>query len=257
MNPDARISTALAEHPKTKKLHKRLGAAGCWALICLFLWTARNRPEGDFAGMSDEDIELAANWCGEDGEMVAAMAAVGFIDGDAGNRRIHDWAEHNPWAFGARERSESARAAAKSRWGKGKDAGRMPGACGSHAEGNAPSPSPSPIQEEEAPAAPPSTKRIGIEAFLAECASLGELPIKADDPIYAYAESIGLPDDFLALAWGEFKIRRRAKKQAGVRGWRQHYRDAVKQNWFRLWYEKDDGGWDLTTAGKQAKRAAA
>lgn len=256
MNPDARISTALAEHPKTKKLHKRLGAAGCWALICLFLWTARNRPEGSFAGMSDEDIELAANWAGEDGEMVAAMVAVGFIDGDVGCRRIHDWAEHNPWAFGARERSESARAAAKSRWGKGNDAGRMPAACEPHAEGNAPSPSPSPNQEEQAPAAQPRAKKIGLDAFLAECAAIGEPPIKPDDPIYDYAASIGLPDAFLVLAWQEFKARRRSNKQAGIRGWRQHFRDAVKQNWFHLWYAKDET-WELTTAGKQAQRAAA
>lgn len=263
MNPDARISTALAEHPKTKKLQKRLGAAGCWGLVCLFLWTARNRPEGSLSGMSDEDIELAANWQGEDGALVLALSAVGFIDGQIGERQIHDWEEHNPWAYGARERSDAARAAAKSRWGKGKDAEGMRSACGPHAacndphaEGNAPSPSPSPNQEEQAPAAQPRAKKIGLDAFLAECAAIGEPPIKPDDPIYDYAASIGLPEAFLVLAWQEFKARRRSNKQAGIRGWRQHFRDAVKQNWFHLWYAKDET-WELTTAGKQAQRAAA
>ena len=112
MNPDARISTALADHHKTKKLHKRLGGAGCWALVCLFLYTARNKPSGDLSGMTDEDIELAANWVGDDGALVEALTQVRFLDGGPGERFVHDWAEHNPWAASADARSAAASAAA-------------------------------------------------------------------------------------------------------------------------------------------------
>ena len=147
MNPDARISTALADHHKTKKLHKRLGGAGCWALVCLFLYTARNKPSGDLSGMTDEDIELAANWVGDDGALVEALTQVRFLDGGPNERFVHDWAEHNPWAASADARSAAASAAAKSRWNKETDAE----VCAPHAEGmrpasirNAPSPSPSP-----------------------------------------------------------------------------------------------------------------
>src|SRR5690606_19382515 len=43
---------------------------------------------------------------------VSAMVDVGFLDGEEGQRRIHDWEEHNPWAAGAEARSEKAKWAA-------------------------------------------------------------------------------------------------------------------------------------------------
>jgi hypothetical protein len=127
MNVDARISTALPEHPKAKKLARRLGGAGCWSLVCLFLWCARNRASGDLAGMTDEDVELAANWTGTEGELVKALSEVRFLDGESCAYRIHDWAEHNPWAAGAAARSDAARTAARARW-------ESAGQCDPHAQ---------------------------------------------------------------------------------------------------------------------------
>ena len=106
---DARISTKLPSHPKTKKLKRRLGAAGPLGCIYLFIWAAANKPDGNLSGMSDEDIELAVDWDGELGVFVAAMVEVGFLDGDDHNRSIHDWSEHNPWAAGSGDRSEVAK----------------------------------------------------------------------------------------------------------------------------------------------------
>lgn len=81
MATDARISTGLPAHPKTKKLVRRLGPSGGWSLICLFLWAAANRRDGDLAGLSDEDIERAADWAGHAGEFVRVVRLVGFIEG--------------------------------------------------------------------------------------------------------------------------------------------------------------------------------
>jgi hypothetical protein len=117
MADDARISTALPRHPKTVKLQRRLGAPGCWSLVCLFLWVAENRPEGNLEGMSNEDVEIAANWPGDVGSFVLALAEVRFLDGRDGAYKIHDWAEHNPWAASRPCRIEKARAAATARWG--------------------------------------------------------------------------------------------------------------------------------------------
>ena len=108
MNTDARISVSLPGHPKTKKLHRRVGDAGCWRLICLWLWIAQNKPDGDLSGMSDEDIEIAADWVGEPDAFVRARVDVRFLDGEPGARRAHDWSEHNPWASGADLRSAKA-----------------------------------------------------------------------------------------------------------------------------------------------------
>lgn len=109
---DARISVELPRHPKTKKLIRRVGEGGAYRLVCLFLWAAGNRSDGDLAGMSDEDIELSVDWSGEPGAFVRALSEVGFLDGDEGQRSIHGWAEHNPWAAGAEARSEKSRWAA-------------------------------------------------------------------------------------------------------------------------------------------------
>ena len=124
---DARIAVGLPAHPKTKKLIRRVGRDGAWGLVCLFLWSAQSRPDGDLSGMDGEDIELAADWQGEEGCFINALVEVGFIDGEEGCYSIHDWQEHNPWAAGAEARSE------KSKWlaickhhGRAKAADMMP-----------------------------------------------------------------------------------------------------------------------------------
>lgn len=109
MTADVRINVGLPAHPKTKKLIKRLGTDAAWRLVCLFAWVAANRTDGDLSGMSVEDVELCVDWPGDEGAFVKALVEVGFIDGDDGAFRMHDWEEHNPWAFGSDARSEKAR----------------------------------------------------------------------------------------------------------------------------------------------------
>lgn len=127
MATDARISTALPSHPKTKKLARRLGPAGPLGCIYLFLWVAANRSDGDLSGLTDEDIELSVDWAGEEGAFVRGMVDVGFLEGEAGERQVHDWAEHNPWAAGAGARSEKSRwAALCKQHGRAEAARQMP-----------------------------------------------------------------------------------------------------------------------------------
>lgn len=109
MTIDARISTGLPSHPKTKKLIKRFGQTAGWNLVCLFLWAAGNRSDGKLSGMSDEDIELASDWQGEDGAFVSGLVSVGFLDTADDGYEIHNWIEHNPWAAGAEARSAKAK----------------------------------------------------------------------------------------------------------------------------------------------------
>lgn len=88
-------------------------------------------------------------------------------------------------------------------------------------------------------------------------ATLGDADaIPADDPIFGYARQTGIPVDFLELSWLRFceDMRQRGKLQ---RDWRAHYRNAVRSNWFKLWWFAPDGSCQLTTTGEQARRAAA
>jgi hypothetical protein len=109
MTTDARLSVGLPNHPKTKKLIRRLGDQGAWYLVRLILWTASTHSDGDLSGMSVEDIELAIDWPNNPGAFVAALLEVGFLDGTQGNLKFHGWSEHNPWAFGQSLRSAKAR----------------------------------------------------------------------------------------------------------------------------------------------------
>ena len=176
MATDARIAVGLPAHPKTKKLVKRLGQASAWNLVCLILWAASNRSDGDLSGMSTEDIELASDWEGDEGALVAALVAVRFIDGAEGAYVLHDWEEHNPWAAGAEKRSAKARWNAAKRHHGVEEADRLvpeyaavrsatsnasskDSAEEQETRGNAPSPSPSP-----SPSPNPNSVPIGTDA---------------------------------------------------------------------------------------------
>lgn len=102
----------------------------------------------------------------------------------------------------------------------------------------------------------PKHKAITLKTFLSECGNSGEAPIPEDDPIFEYAEKVGLPDRFLHLAWGVFQSKyiNTSQRQASGVGWRQKFRNAVEGNWSKLWY-MNGSGWELTTAGKQAELA--
>jgi hypothetical protein len=152
MNTDFRLSVGLFAHPKFVKLKRRLGDPGALAYIALLAFVAQHRSDGSLTGMDAEDVAIAAGYGGVARDLVAALVEVRFVDGAGTGEdpyRVHDWLEHNPWAAGAKARSERARDAANHRWGGGErgpeaeqrspdaaaacspDAGRM----GAHADG--------------------------------------------------------------------------------------------------------------------------
>lgn len=83
----------------------------------------------------------------------------------------------------------------------------------------------------------------------------GEKPISDYLPVWDYCEGIGLPAEFVEIAWLKFRDRYSsdanftAKRYAD---WRRVFLNAVRDNWFRLWY-RDGQSFLLTTAGHQAE----
>lgn len=144
MNTDFRITIDAFDHPKIVKLQRLCGEHGVLCLFKLWAFTARYHPRGDLSNMTDEDIEIAAKWNGKPGVFFSALIKYRMLDEMLGAYSVHDWEEHNAYAFHAPERSQKARNAAKVRWGCNEDA------C-SNATGNAHSnaPSPNPYPEEE------------------------------------------------------------------------------------------------------------
>lgn len=108
MNTDFRLSVGFWQHPKTKKTARRLGLEGIRSLQVLWAWAAVNRPDGNLSGMDWEDVELAADWQGEERKFFDTSLGM-WIDESPDGYALHDWQEHNPWVAEADTRSDAAR----------------------------------------------------------------------------------------------------------------------------------------------------
>lgn len=104
----------------------------------------------------------------------------------------------------------------------------------------------------EKPKGRAKSSEVTFTDWLAAVAVSGERAIPDDDPIFAYAEQIRLPDEFLRLAWFEFR-KRYANNPKKYKDWRDVYRNAVRGNWLNIWRAAGDG-FALTTTGVQAQR---
>lgn len=185
VNSDARIAVTFQHHAKTRRLRRRCGAEGPECLMYLWAWAAANRPRGAFTNMSASDIAEVAGWAGDPQEFVDALLDPGpgagpdqrgFLehctqDGSTWYT-LHDWRDHNEYAYHAVERSAAARDRARKRWdsdarrnaagnaasmdaprnaaGTNNAPGNAGGNAGSNAAGNAracnaPSPVPAPV----------------------------------------------------------------------------------------------------------------
>jgi phage replication O-like protein O len=98
----------------------------------------------------------------------------------------------------------------------------------------------------------PASKDITFSTWLTKCEEEGLTPIPSDHSVFSYAERISLPREFVVLAWLKFK-ERYSDDQKKYKAWATVFGTAVKENWYRLWFEKD-GAWALTTAGVQLQR---
>lgn len=99
-----------------------------------------------------------------------------------------------------------------------------------------------------------ASKALPLADWLALVAELGERPIPPDDPIRTYADKVGIPCDYMRLAWAVFRDRHLEAGSKTYADWRAAFRNYVKRGWLGLWYVDDQGGYRLTTAGQQAQR---
>lgn len=165
---------------------------------------------------------------------------------------------------------------ALARWAKQK-ADKMLGALPEHVPMQCASPSPSPTQantHQEQSATPPAAdapslasggkskkpRAVGQKAtlqtlpeWLTACEASGEPAMPITDPIREWAAEAGIPKEYLKLSWQVFTRDWATKKPQ--KDWRATFRNAVRQNWMKLWYFHADGDCRLTTAGEQERRA--
>lgn len=98
--------------------------------------------------------------------------------------------------------------------------------------------------------------RVSLKTFIAKCVEAGEKPISEYRPLQEYVQATGLPMEFVQLCWQVFKAEflppgaKAARLQAD---WRRHFLTFVEKGYYRLWFAKADGSFELTTAGLQAR----
>ncbi len=84
----------------------------------------------------------------------------------------------------------------------------------------------------------------------------GEKLISSYAPVWDYAVKVGLPQDFVMLAFQVFKDRytnsEKGRKKR-YRDWRLAFLNCIKADWFRLWRADGGGGFCLSSAGLQAE----
>ena len=119
MNSDFRLSVGYFAHAKVQKLGRRLGDSGVLAHIKLLSYAAQNRPNGVLTNMDSDDIAIASGYGSDPDAFIQALLDLHLLDRtDDGVLELHDWAEHNPWASGAPERSCAGKRAADARWAR-------------------------------------------------------------------------------------------------------------------------------------------
>lgn len=103
---------------------------------------------------------------------------------------------------------------------------------------------------------PPRAKSITFKAWSDQTKAKGEAAISGYKAVFDYIAQVGIPQEWLQIAWFKFKDRylrdEKAKRKRYI-DWRGVFLRSVKENWFELWYAKD-GGYVLTTKGQQAER---
>lgn len=119
-----------------------------------------------------------------------------------------------------------------------------------------PSSSSSSSSTRDSPIPPKGAKTaVGLKAWIESVKAKGEKSIPEGDLVFDYADEIGLPHEFLALAWREFRHHYAQPEAKKYRDWRSVFRKAVRGNWLKLWW-LDGDTYTLTTRGLQAQRVS-
>ncbi|WP_144898487.1 hypothetical protein [Luteimonas cucumeris] len=102
----------------------------------------------------------------------------------------------------------------------------------------------------------PKKRRAKGETLTAWADSLTDDAVPAADPIFDWAQSVGIPREWIAVAWWIFEGRYTDSDKA-YSDWRAVFRKAVREDWLKAWRQTRSGEWELTTAGVQAQREMA
>ncbi|QMV32381.1 replication initiation protein [Ralstonia phage Raharianne] len=230
-------------------------------------WVDRHSVDGRVDGAASTYVDEVVRQEG----FADALAVVGWLVVDETGIAVPNFYRHN----GDSAKSRAQKSDRQARWRKKKDVSvdiDVDGDASTQAttreekrreEVNNPPNPPSPDGDEGAETEIEKTSkrerkpRTALKTFLAACRANGVKPVTTYAPLMEYVEGVGLPADFLELAWDVFCHEHldggtnAARLQAN---WQQHFANYVTKGYYRLWVCKPDGTFELTSAGQQARR---
>lgn len=269
------MGTGLGSHPKVKTMRRALKAdrlkviGGLWAVWCVF---DEHSASGRLDGYTLDDMDEEIGWKG----FSHAMADIGWLVADADGIEAPDYEEHN--GPNAKRRALDSSRKGKSRAkGAAEDPDDDPPDTRTTVRTESGTVSASDAdktrnreekrrEEENNPQPPEGGKRrrkpnpegsTCLRTWLESLKTRQEQPVPPDDPVFAYAQRVGIPREFLALGWRQFR-HRYTEQHPGKRysDWRRVFRNAVEGNWLKLWWlDPASGQYALTTVGLQAQRS--
>lgn len=237
-----KMQTNLLTHPKVVRMASALktdrfriigGLMSVWSLF------DAHSEDGRLSGYTTETLDEMAAWLG----FSAAMMAVEWLQVDGESLVLPSFESHNGASSKRRAQDADRKRVLRKESGSYADKKRT------REEKNREE------KKEGSANAKPASRAVEIDTWL-DSLPEGCDPIAADDPIVAYAEKTGIPLSFLDLAWDSFSAAYRAKHKR-QKDWPGTFGNAVRGNWYKLWWFTPDGKCQLTTPGEQAKRAAA
>lgn len=261
-----KMGTGLGSHPKVKTMRRALKAerlrviGGLWAVWCVF---DEHSQGGRLDGYTLDDMDEEIGWKG----FSAAMRDIGWLTEDADGLEAPDYEEHN--GPNAKRRALDSSRKGKSRAGKsaeepdddpppaGTDVRTETGTVSASDADKTRNREEKRREEVENPLTPSGGKRgaVILKTWLEAIKARGEKAVPEGDPVFAYADRVGLPRELLSLAWRVFRATYTGPKGAKrYTDWRQVFRNAVEGNWLKLWYVGAEGSFGLTTVGIQAQR---
>ena len=241
----------LFTHPKVVRISSALKAdtlrtvGGLMSVWCLF---DAHSVDGKIEGYTTETLDDMLRWPG----FAEQMIAVSWLEQDGEALVLPRFESHNGASAKRRaqdaDRKKSVRKTSASQADemRTREEKRREEKEEAHAPDGAPAPAPKKAKG-----------GITLTTFLANCEAGGVNAIPAEDAVFSYADNVGLPRDFLALAWRWFKAKYGpdgSGKAKRYTDWRAVFRNAVKECWPKYWAIDQSGAYYLTTQGKQAQR---
>ena len=107
--------------------------------------------------------------------------------------------------------------------------------------------------EPPAPKKIPHSKRMALKTYIANCDKQNTDPIPKDSIVFENAEKLGLPYDFVLVAWERFKDHWIENKPAATKtDWIATFNNCLKGDGYGA-YHRGDEGFYMTTKGKNTK----